>query len=94
MCSGTYLNSPKHMADFLGGLYLGISSSKTELNRGWCIKNATGTLWHFSKTVNPRVKAQARGQNNRSRALKWGIVHFCSSNTFEDMIMNKKCHFS
>ena len=36
----------------------------------------------------------ARGQEKRSIAFKWGIVRFCSSNTFEDMIKNKKCHFS
>ena len=29
--------------------------------RGWCIKNATGTLRHISKTVTPRIKAQANG---------------------------------
>ena len=34
--------------------------------------------------IDPRVKSQARGQNNRSRALKWGIVHLCSSITFRD----------
>ena len=34
--------------------------------------------------VNDRVKNQARGQNYWSRALKWGITHFYSSNTFGD----------
>ena len=34
--------------------------------------------------IEPRVKSQARGQNDRSRALKWGIVHLCSSITFRD----------
>ena len=24
--------------------------------------------------IDPRVKRQARGQSNRSRALKWGII--------------------
>ena len=28
---------------------------------------------------------QARGQNNRSKALKWGIVNLCTSNTFGDV---------
>ena len=37
----------------------------------------------------PRVKAQASGQNNGSRALKWGIVCLYSSNTFEVMIKTK-----
>ena len=52
-------------------------------------KNATGTLWHISKMVTPRVKAQASGQNSGSRALKWGIVCLYSSNTFEVMIKTK-----
>ena len=43
--------------------------------------------------INPRVKSQARGQKNRSRALKWGIVHLCNSNDFGDMIKNKMYHF-
>ena len=34
--------------------------------------------------IDPRVITQARGQNNRSRALNLGIVHLCSSTTFED----------
>ena len=37
--------------------------------------------------IDPRVVTQANSQNNGSRALKWGIVHFCSSTTFgENMI--------
>ena len=32
----------------------------------------------------PRVKSQPRSENNGSRALKWGIVHLCSSITFRD----------
>ena len=34
--------------------------------------------------IDPRVITQARGQSNRSRAFKWGIVHLCSSNSFGD----------
>ena len=34
--------------------------------------------------IDPRVITQARGQNNRSRALKWGIVHLSNSITFRD----------
>ena len=34
--------------------------------------------------IDPRVKSQARGQNNGSRALKWGIVHLCCSIPFRD----------
>ena len=34
--------------------------------------------------IDPRVKSQARGQNNGSRALKWGIVHLCGSITLRD----------
>ena len=43
--------------------------------------------------IAPTVKTQAKGQNNLSRALKWGIVHLCSSNRIGDMIRNKKCNF-
>ena len=63
------------------------------LARGWCIKNATGTLWHISKMVTPRVKAQANGQNSGSRALKWGIVYLYSSINFEVMIKTKSIVF-
>ena len=35
--------------------------------------------------IDPRVITQARGQNNRLTALKWGIVHLCSLNTFGDI---------
>ena len=41
----------------------------------------------------PKVKSQARGQNNRSRALKWGIVHHFKLNGSEDMNKNKICNF-
>ena len=34
--------------------------------------------------MTPRAKIQAKGQNNWSRALKWGIVPLCSLNTFGD----------
>ena len=34
--------------------------------------------------IDPRVKSQARAENNESRALKWGIVHLCSSIVFRD----------
>ena len=57
---------------------------KIEITRGCPIIIRTGILLHTSKTIAPRVKSQARGQNNWSRALKWGIVHLCSSNTFGD----------
>ena len=51
-------------------------------NRGWAKIIRTDILLHNSTVITPRVKVQARGQNNWSRALKWGIVHLCSSNTF------------
>ena len=38
----------------------------------------------------PRVKTQARGQNDWSGALKWGIVCLCSFNTFGDTITAMK----
>ena len=53
-------------------------------SRGCTIIIRTGILLHTSKTIAPRVKSQARGQNNWSRALKWGIVRLCSLSTFWD----------
>ena len=38
----------------------------------------------YLKTADSRVKSQARGQNNESRALKWGLVYLCSLLTFRD----------
>ena len=34
--------------------------------------------------IAPTVKTQAKGQNNLSRALKWGIVGLCSLSIFWD----------
>ena len=55
-----------------------------ESTRGWGKKKFTNVFCHTAKMTSPRVKSQARGQNNRSSALKWGIVHLCSSITFRD----------
>ena len=52
--------------------------------RGWFIRNATDILWYSSNEIAHRVKTQARSQNNRSRALKWGIVCLYSSSSFGD----------
>ena len=38
--------------------------------RDCCRKFVTGIFVHNSGAVNPKVKSQARGQNNWSRALK------------------------
>ena len=46
-------------------------------------KNRTNILLHITKVIAPTVKTQAGGQNNLSRALKWGIVCLCSFNSFE-----------
>ena len=43
-----------------------------------------------SERITPRVKSQARRQNNRLIALKWVIVCLCTSNIMGDMIKNKK----
>ena len=40
--------------------------------------------------IAPTVKTQAKGQNNLSRALKWGIVHSCSSKWVGGMIKKEK----
>ena len=52
-------------------------------------KKSTDVLPQTAKMIDPRVKSQARGQNNGSRALKWGIVHPCNLNGFGDMTKNK-----
>ena len=39
--------------------------------------------------IDPRVKSQARGQNNWPK----GIVHLCNLSSFGDMIKNKICNF-
>ena len=41
-------------------------------------KSLQDILLSTAKVINLRVKSQARGQNNRSIALKSGIVHLCS----------------
>ena len=46
-------------------------------------KKFTRILLHASK-ISTRVKSQERGQYNRSRALKWGIAHLCSSITLRN----------
>ena len=40
------------------------------VSRGCPIKKFTNVLLHTAKMFDPRVKSQARDQNNRSRALK------------------------
>ena len=59
-------------------------SAATISDRGCTKKKCTNVLLHTAKMIDPRVKSQARGQNNGSRALKWGIVHLCSLITFRD----------
>ena len=61
--------------------------------RGCPIIIRTDILHHTSKTIAPRVKSQARGQNNWSRALKWGIAHFCNPNMIRGVNKNKRCLF-
>ena len=72
---------------YVGKFYLHISYDmimQQKPTRGCPIIIRTDFLLHTSKTIAPRVKSWARGQNNWSRALKWGIVHLCSSSTFWD----------
>ena len=63
------------------------------ISKGCPIKKFTNVLLYSAKKINPRVKKQARCQNNRSRALKWDIVHFCILKGLRDMIKNKICNF-
>ena len=61
--------------------------------RGCPIKKFTNVLLHAAKMIDPRVKSRARGQNNRCRALKQGIVRHCDLNGSRDMTKNKICNF-
>ena len=51
-------------------------------------KSLQDILLSTAKLIYLRVKNQARGQNNRSTTLKWGIVHLCNLNIIGD---TKKC---
>ena len=47
-----------------------LSKLRESFSRGCPIKKFTNVLLHTAKMIDPRVKSQARGQKNRSRALK------------------------
>ena len=53
-------------------------------------KSLQDILLSTAKVINLRVKSQARGQNNKPIALKWGIVHLCNSRGLGDMSKKKK----
>ena len=53
-------------------------------------KNETDIFFYIPKMVASRVKPQARDQNDWSIALKWGIVHLCSSYIFKVMLFCKE----
>ena len=61
--------------------------------RGCPIKKFTNVLLHTAKKIDPRVKSQDRGQENRSRALKWDIVNLCNLNGFGIMTKTKYVTF-
>ena len=52
--------------------------------RGWVEKKFPKILLNNIRMINPRVESQAKCQIDFSRALKWGIVHLCTLNTFRD----------
>ena len=58
--------------------------------RGYPIKKFPNFLQNNAKLVDPTVKPQAKGQNYFSIALKWGIVHFDTLNTFGDTMKFRK----
>ena len=58
--------------------------------RGCVKKKFPNGLLNNSKMVDPTVKPQAKGQNYFSIALKWGIVHFDTLNTFGDTMKFRK----
>ena len=68
---------------FLEFFFVYVIASKITF-KGCLIIIRTGILLYTPKTIAPRAKSQAWGQNNWSRALKWGIVRLCSSSTFWD----------
>ena len=55
-------------------------------------KKFQNVLLNNTKLINPRVIPQAKGQNNFSIALKWGIVCLCKLNSIGD-IENRKYQF-
>ena len=61
--------------------------------RGCLIKKWINALLYTIKIIDPSVKSHARGQNNRSRALKWGTVCLGNSEIIRDTIRNKKYNF-
>ena len=48
-------------------------------------KSSKNVLLNNAKRINLRVKPQAKGQNDYSIALKWGIVCLCESNGIGDI---------
>ena len=72
--------------------FLLFSNTQKFGGRGWAKKKSKDVLLHTAKMIDLRVKSQARGQNNGSRALKWDIVQLCKWNGFRDMIKNKICN--
>ena len=66
------------LVNTLLGVEAGRGSGELEHStRGWANKRCPDVLLHTANMIDPRVKSQARGQKNRSRALKWGIVNLC-----------------
>ena len=59
-------------------------------NRGCLIKKFPNVLPNFAKTINPRIKSQAKCQIYFLRALKWGIIHLCTLNTSRDTMKFRK----
>ena len=60
------------------------------ISRGCLIKKFPNILPNYAKTINSRVKSQAKCQIYFSRALKWGIVHLCSFNNSRDTMKFRK----
>ena len=54
----------------LGQTHPHIIKTPHTVSRGWVKKKFTKVLLHTAKMIEPRVKKQARGQDNGSRALK------------------------
>ena len=80
--------------NWIGARLIGIDKNWLSLtSKGCLIKKFPNVLLNNAKMVDSTVKPQAKGQNNFSIALKWGIVCLCNLNSIGDMIESRKYHF-
>ena len=58
-------------------------------------------LWYCRRIIDREctkirleLKVKLGGQNDLSRAFRWGIIYLCKSNSIRDTIKNRMSHFS